>query len=202
MAGAPAAVRLVLGLLIATALEVAIVVVRPRADLSVFPTWRLVLDLALLALPAVLTLDLALRPGARGSRWRRSLPAALVFTVIGAVGVALLPSAHTLHPESTLGMGVDFVPRALACFTVGGAMTLVVVGLLRWLTVSGRSPLSFLALLAAGTLVAMVGLHLHCPLTHPVHLWSGHVSVLIVALSGGVAALWRRPGMVAAVTRR
>ena len=98
VAGAPAAVRLVLGLLVAVALQVGIVLVRPRVDLSVFPTWRLVLDLALLAIPAVLTLELALRPGARGARWRRTLPAALIFTVIGAVGLVLSISIVLSNP--------------------------------------------------------------------------------------------------------
>ena len=69
---------------------------------------------------------------------------------------------------------------------------MLVVLILRAITSSRRCVATILALAAGAGLVAMVGLQLHCPLTHPLHLWSGHVSVLIMALFGAFAVGRRR----------
>ncbi len=189
---ASAPVRLGVGLGAAVLLQFVILLLRPRVDLDQFPDWRLVLDLALLAVPAVVTMDLALRPSNREGRDRRGVPVAVTLAVVGAAGMASLPVAHARHPASLAGVGLDLLPRTLQCFGIGAMLTIMVVLVLRSCTSSRRSVVVTLPLVVTAGLVAMVGLQLHCPLTHSLHLWSGHLSVLLMALFGGLAVGRRR----------
>ncbi len=160
-----------------------------RIDMAVYPLDRLVLDLAVLLVPAALALVVVLRP-----LHRPALPRWVDGVVIGAAVLAVLVGpaltvAHQAHPASLLGTGAQFVPRAVVCMITGSVLGLP---LLLWMMVSlrrgGRWGLPLrLAGVAAG-ISGCAGVFLHCPLVSPEHLLAGHATVLVPFLLLGIIA--------------
>jgi hypothetical protein len=155
-----------------------------RPDASVYPLWRLGLELATATLAMLFGLSFFLRP-----IHRPRLPVALTI-VSGALLVILglvqgaLPAAHLAHTASLAGAGDDLVARAIGCLLFGA-----IIGLPAGLLIYGLDRRPRIGLLAGliGGAAGLVGLHLHCPITHSAHLLAGHAPVPIVA--GAVAFL-------------
>ncbi len=157
-----------------------------RADLVVYPRWRMGFDLLLLMVPLAAALWVSLRPLSRpalAASWRWTALA------VGVVGVAVLvgsPVAHTIHPASMEGTGDAFLSRALGCFAFGlvfAALATLGMGLLSRNGVSriSRCVPGALGVWAAG-LMGSAALYFHCPITHPEHMWAGHATVVLPML--------------------
>ncbi len=155
----------------------------PRPDLMLYPRGRLVLELGVLLAALVLALHGALRPLTlpAWSAGRRVVP-----LVAGGVSLAIwcgLPMAHADHPASLVGVGEDFVPRAVACLLFGlGFAALAGGGLAALSRARGRQWLPGALGVWAAALMGLAALYLHCPITHPQHLWAGHATVVVPAL--------------------
>jgi hypothetical protein len=161
----------------------------PRPDLSVIPLVRLGLDLAIYGVPLIGLWLLVLRPVHRP----RLARAAWLIGVLGVAAlmlVASLPAAHADHPASLAGTGDDLVARARGCFLFGTAMALPVLLFARVLMRDDASLWSVGGLLAVfAAVVGNVSLYFHCPIVAPVHLWAGHVAVLVPFAA---LAIWSR----------
>ncbi len=180
LADLPTSARWSIAGVLMVVLAVVVLATTRRADLGVYPPGRMVLDLLLLLVPLAATIGFGLRPLSKPalSDGRRAL-----LIGGGAIAVALvvsLPVAHLSHPASTAGIGDDLVHRARTCFSFGVSFAvLAALGMRaldrgrghRWLPGS-------LAIWAAG-LMGLVSLYLHCPITHPLHLWLGHGTVVL-----------------------
>jgi hypothetical protein len=161
-----------------------VLVVTRRPDLGVLPTTRLLLDLVLLAAPLPVAVFVALRPLHRPPlpTWVHAL--VLAAGALGLVVFASLPMAHHHHPASLVGVGDDFLRRAIACFAFGsifGALTLV--GLRVLSRGSGRLLVPTIAVAVGSALAGALALYFHCPITQPLHLLAGHTTVLLPPLA-------------------
>jgi hypothetical protein len=183
-------VRLSLAAAVAGSSVLAVLTLRPRADLGLYPKGRLLAAVLILALLAGAALLRGLRPSHLPSlaTWRTAL--LLVAAVLAPIVLALLPPAHTLTPLSLGGGGDDLVGRALACLGFGLAAALV-PGVALWLIDRGTGPSRWLAAAAAAGLVGTLALELHCPLTGPAHLLLGHATVSLVAVAAVAGAVLR-----------
>ncbi|MHC4954742.1 MAG: hypothetical protein ACYTGZ_12725 [Planctomycetota bacterium] len=168
-----------------------------RTDFDAYPVALMAASLGALAVVSVLACGRLLRPAhRRAAPIARTMMIAFVGIVLPAV-LALLPEAHDLvheHPESFLGTGADFWPRARTCFFFGLVSALPVYALtlvfdrLSWRTV----PAMLLAATAAGA-TANIALLLHCPLVSSSHMLTGHATVpLAFALPAVFLLLVRR----------
>jgi len=170
-------VRLALALLFAVSAPLAVALVFPRGDLPAYPPLRLALELGVLGLVALAATAVTLRP------LHRAFPPALGVGVLAAVvctaaGLASLPHAHVhaiTAPDAT-----TFLRGASACLLFGTLCAIPTWVALRLLaregTALGRRAT---VLAAAATMVGVTGVFLHCPNVHGVHLWAGHVTVLV-----------------------
>ena len=150
---------------------------RRRVDISVYPIWRMALEVLANVLTLLSAVWLALRPlqepGRRSLTW---MCACLALAT--PLALALSGPAHLGHPASLEGTGADFWPRVTACFLLGTAISFPVWVALaafdRWASRS-RS----IAVLAAGLLgiVGNFALHMHCPLTSVAHRVAGHAMI-------------------------
>ncbi len=172
---------------------VAVLILRPRVDLSVYPFERMLALLSALALLLYANLWASYRPLHRPplSRW-----VATVFTLL-AVLVTWLPAlsapAHRAHPASLEGAGDDFSVRAMLCLTWGLAVSLPLFGAV-WLGMRGNNRLSELpaSVWVTAGLFGVLALQLHCPIVHPEHLIAGHSTVVLTVVFLAVAASWWR----------
>jgi hypothetical protein len=167
-----------------------------RPDLSLYPPFRMVLELGALLGLVVLAAMAWLRPLHR-PRLRRRFLLLLGAACLGLPwALAALPAAHANHPASLAGTGVDLLPRAAACLTYAVALAaplLLAGGLLSRRPRS--SPGQVLVLGAAAGLAGLAALHLHCPITASLHLLMGHAPVAMVVGTLAAAGRWiRAPG--------
>ncbi len=168
------------------ALVVFVRMTKGRADWLQYPGLRLTAELGVLAGIIGLTLVVALRPMYLPSirRVPSTILVGLALTV--PVAFALLPIAHTAHPSSLAGLGVDLVPRAWGCFKFGSLFALVSVASVLLMSRSSAFA-SHLRLAAASSgVVGVTILQVHCPLTGNAHLLWGHSSVAVVMISAGL----------------
>lgn len=165
-----------------------------RVDLAVYPLPRLLASAGMLVAACLACLDLVLRP-----LHRKPVPAPWAailggMALVCAALVAASPAAHGDHPDSLLGVGADFWPRAAACFGFGLVAALVLLAGVWAIERSGlrrRRPAA-LALLAAAAFANLL-LLLHCPLVAPAHKLAGHASLFLPALLAvGLGAALRR----------
>ena len=161
----------------------------PRADLAVFPTWRIALCAAVYALALGALVWRALLPMHR-------LPAAGRDQVWLALGLALpfllaaLPPAQLRAPVSTAGQGDN-------CIGYGVLLGVLFAVALRAVDRDLRPGLQSRWLVLAGaSLTANVALLFHCPIMRPVHAWLVHASIvpvallLVLLLAAGARKLW------------
>lgn len=156
-----------------------------RPDAAFYPQGRFVLELVLM-FGVVMTLGWsALRPRfwpLRGLRFSQTL---------ATLGVALslmqvfLPQAHQEHPASLMGLGEDFVARAALCFLFGMSFLAPLYALLVLMARRQQREAVPLGCAIAAGLTGVMGLHLHCPITHTLHIFAGHASVGIALLLVG-----------------
>lgn len=183
-------VRIAIAIAIATAVPLVVLVVMPRADLGALPRGRFALDVLLYALPAVAALAIALWPMQRTVSTRTRALVALC-AVLGAVCVAALPPLHGDHAGALVGEG-SFVRLALGCLAFGTITAAPAFVILRLLAREGGhvGTKAFVLGLAAA-LSGSAAVFVHCAITHPPHLWAGHVTVLVPA---AIWALWHARG--------
>jgi hypothetical protein len=192
---------LILVLLVALALVGWQLLASRRADLMTYPALRMAGEVAIYATLVVGGVWWMLRPLHRrqGSNWMRWVGAVV------AIGypflVALAGPAHQAHPASLEGVGADFASRAMACFLYGSVLALPFV-LMAWASDRwDHRRLGRLLLVAAGGgVVGNFVLHLHCPLTDPMHILVGHaligVAYAVVYAAIGLILVARRPKRV------
>jgi len=189
-------VRLLAGLLILALTAVGVGALLRRPDFPVYPRLLMAASLLLLAVLALLSVRVVLRPLQTAEPGRVAAGLLMLLGLGVPVALALLPEAHAFvheHPESFAGRGADLWPRAARCLAFG---MLLSSPLLLWVWLADRrerwSP-ARLALAAAGAgLGANLYLLLHCPLVAREHLLAGHASTGIVLLLGLGAAAWAR----------
>lgn len=157
-----------------------------RADWSVYPTGRLVAELAALAVVVLVVSRAALRPISLPERPVAML-VALVVGVLGILGLTGLSPAHAAHPASLEGLGEALVPRAVACLSFGTLCALPVFALLVASDrSSGKIRRTVRLSAVAAAVVGVLALQVHCPIVHVEHLRAGHTTVLVVLLTAGL----------------
>lgn len=179
------------------ALALAVLLFSARKDLHVYPTFLLWLITGTYVLLATALVPGALRGLHQPVLSQRSLLTSVALAVVVPFVVSAMPQAHTAHEASLLGMGDDFGKRLLSCFLYGLAVAAPALLMLRGLDRSGHSLLqqALLAASAAGV-AGVLGQHLHCPITHPLHIVLGHgtlVAALVALYLLGSRVLRRRP---------
>lgn len=174
------AARIAIAIAVAVVVPLVVLAITPRPDLGVVPRGRFALELLLYALPAVAALAVALWPMQRTVSARTRGLVALC-AVLGAACVAALPPLHGGHPAALVGAG-SFARLAIACFVFGTITAAPAFVILRLLAREGGhvGTKAFVLGLAAA-LSGSAAVFLHCAITHPPHLWAGHVTVLVPA---------------------
>ncbi|MBC8072482.1 MAG: hypothetical protein IAG13_29435 [Deltaproteobacteria bacterium] len=173
--------RIAIALALVVAMPLIVLLLAPRPDIGVYPRARLVLEVLLYAVPALLATALALWPLHRAEP---SVARAIISgaAVLAAITVASLPPAHADHPASLAGGGDDFVARALGCMMYGIVCAIPAFILLRLLAREGaRVGAKAWVLAFAAASCGAAAVFLHCPIVHVGHRWAGHVAVLVVA---------------------
>lgn len=194
----PTGLRRAVGLVVLLGTALGFGLVRPRADLGVFPMPRMLglvgIYGAMGALAGLGSLGSAQRPLVRP----RLAGVGLAVAVVVSLGLALLPPAHSAHPASLGGTGAELLPRALACLLTGLAVALPGVVLLglgaRATGHSLRAPWVLGAV--GGALAGQLALQLHCPLVGSAHRVAGHALLVVVlgVVTWAVAAGLARRG--------
>ncbi len=181
--------RIALGIGLVTAVALLVLALTRRADLDMYPTLRLLVELATMCSGGVLMMMAALRPVSKPPLPPGLLAVLVTAALAGPLTLAMMPQAHAAHVASLAGIAADFVPRALGCLTFG-VLSGVPLAALLWLMQRGDKPRHHLVLVLAGAagLSGLLALHLHCPITHAKHLLWGHAFVPTV-LTLAVAAL-------------
>ncbi len=180
--------RNVVGLIAAVVIPVAVLLATPRPDLGVYPRVRLLLEALALAVALLGAAVVTLRPLHRPRHAVSSLAAA-VLPVLVIVGLASLPAAHHDHPASLVGAGPDRFGYAAGCLLFGTLCMLPAWFALQRLARDGDrlGPRAIVVATAAAT-VGAAATYLHCPIVQPVHLWLGHVTVLLLPSLWALAA--------------
>ncbi len=179
----PTNVRRAAAMALLLALDAVILFGSPRTDLEVLPVVRTLAVIAGVLVCAALAAALFLRPLDRRPVRRSTFGSAVAALTILPLALALLPAAHHdlgAHPESFVGAGADFWPRAIGCLLFGSLVGApVAAGLLlvdrRPRTGPGRLMLAAGFGGAAGSL----GLLLHCPLEVVTHRVTGHGAIAV-----------------------
>lgn len=153
-------------------------VAMPRADLALYPVWRLVLELGTYALAYMLCLLVALR-GAHLPSLSPRVTYALATGAIALVGlVGLLPAPHEHGEHVSRGLAELLSP----CAVVGVMVALPVYALVRLL--DRGSSLSAVAAAGAAGLAGNSLLQMHCANTQSAHMLLGHAAVGVWLLLG------------------
>jgi len=190
-------VRVAFGLGAAALFAVTELLRKPRPDLAFYPMTAMLSEVMAYGLVLGLGSHFALRPLQRRAppHWLAACVALLALGV--PVALASLAPAHMAHDASLAGVGAAFVPRALGCFGFGAGLGVL---LLVWLRALDRGAHGAGAVVIVAAPLAGLGgnlvLHLHCPITHPAHLFAGHVTVgfaLLFAYAAVAHVLVRRP---------
>jgi len=162
-----------------------------RADMSDYPMPRMVGVVTLLLVFGSVALIHRLRPLYRPPISDKRLDALIALTLVLPAVLALLPTAHTNHPDSVVAEG-EFAVKAMTCLTYGSLVSLPLVLLLvavrrRVATVMSRKLLAAASAAVLGNLV----LQFNCPVTMPMHLLVGHAGLVLI-FGGVVLARPRR----------
>lgn len=178
------------GLLVTAVTLMSVFLVVKRVDWFVYPRFRLMTEVAALFGAVVVFMWLAMRPlyQPRFAKWKRySLSLVVMLLVLSPFW---LPVAHGEHPESLKGIGDDVFMQSLSCFCWGTAIGTAVFITIKFFVRGGKKAKGTFdpALWGAGFL-ALLSLHLHCPIVHPLHIALGHMSIIIGV---SVAILIRR----------
>lgn len=184
--------RVAAALAVPTALVAFQLLTKLRVDISVYPVGRMVVEVTALLIGTVGATMMALRPLQRTHRpaftW-----AWLVLVLAVPFLMAATGPAHLAHPASLEGVGDDFWRRALACFGYGVAMAAPAwVALALFDRQASKAGAIVLVTAAVSGLVGNFVLHVHCPLTDPMHLLVGHATVGIALLPIAAAISLRR----------
>lgn len=172
--------RIAVGLIAVAAVPLLVLVVTPRPDLGVYPRVRVAFEALAFAIAIAAAAVITLRPLHRPRHAVSSVVAA-VLAVLVIVGIASLPAAHHDHAASLAGAGADRLRHAAACLVFGTLCAAPAWLALRWLARDGdRLGARAVVVAAASAVVGAAGTYLHCPIVHPVHLWLGHVTVLLL----------------------
>lgn len=178
---------LALGLVAMLAIGTALRWLRP--DMAVYPTGRMAMVLASIALLTAIGIGLVLRPLQRPALPAWAGPAMIGAAVLGLLAFYALPIAHEAHPASLQAPGMAaLIARARPCVVIGLLLGVAVFFALRALDRGGAR--RSLQRAAAAGLCANLVLQLHCPNTAPLHLLLGHFAVLVVLLV--TVLLWPR----------
>lgn len=170
-----------------------------RADLGVYPLWRLVLELGAHVLVLAALLAILMRPLFRPA-WPLGLSVrAALLSVVATLAIAFTNPAHALHPASLAGRGADFWSRAGACLLYGTASGLCVVVLAalvhRGSPVGNTRSLGLhLLLTGLGVATGSLSLLLHCPVVHREHLLAGHVLLALPMAAVCAFVVWLMRG--------
>jgi len=188
----PTPFRVVLSIGVPTVLVAWHLMANRREDWGVYPPARLVGEAAILLVSLWAAIHFSLRPLYLPPRtWPRRV-VMLVALTLPAVLAALGP-AHFAHSASLEGTGLDFWPRALACLKFGAAMAVPAMLVLLWADRSQGKSLTLAALVAgAGGLTGNLVLHVHCPITDPLHLLVGHATVGLLLVAPLLLVAWVR----------
>lgn len=174
--------------IVASAIAVALSLLKPRPDLGGYSRLRLALELGTFFSAIGLLLAGWLRP-----LHRRPLPRWLERS---ALGLALLGPALVLPLGAWLGAAIAVEPldagtirAALPCFLRALAFGAPVVALAYLLGRGGRRDAGhLLAPVLLGTLAGLASLHLHCPGRELFHLLLGHAGAIPAAAVAGLLA--------------
>jgi hypothetical protein len=150
-----------------------------RVDMVLYPTLRLLAECGAQLVLGVLILCAVLRPA-----YKPPISAHFIW-IMAALALLLpslawlLPMAHEAHPASLEGAGDDRVPRAFACSLFGSAMSLPILVLVAGLDREGQlSRVGVIFAAFGASLFGLFCLQLHCPITHQIHLFFGHATVV------------------------
>ena len=164
----------------------------PRPDLGHYPPLRLWGFAGLLSASVIVGFWRVLRPLIAVDRYPH-LPHVLVAIFLAALALlATLPAPHPVHPSQAPGVGYAFVESAIPCFitVLGLAIPIWFLSL-----AFDRNTVSWmgekLVLVATAALAANLALHLHCPITSPLHLWASHLGPALLLV--GVTYVDRLP---------
>lgn len=172
--------RVAVGLLGAATVPLLVLVTTPRPDLGVYPGLRVALEGLALSLAIAVAVVVTLRPLHRPTHAASSVSAAVLAALV-IFGLASLPPAHHDHAASLAGAGADRLRYAAACLVFGTLCAVPAWLALRGLARDGdRLGGRAVVVAAASAVVGAAGTYLHCPIVHPVHLWLGHVTVLLL----------------------
>ncbi|PKN58905.1 MAG: hypothetical protein CVU56_02870 [Deltaproteobacteria bacterium HGW-Deltaproteobacteria-14] len=167
-----------------------ILVAMRRPDFAFYPMGRFALELGLLAGALAVAVAVAVRPRLDVPS-ARATSALVGLAILVPVLLAVLPQAHAGHPASLLGVGSDFLPRAIGCLVWGlvmGTPTAIIAFLAR--RDGGGEPRRDLLLAGAAGLAGVIALEMHCPITDGDHLLVGHVSVVVILVAVIAVAGW------------
>jgi len=155
-----------------------------RPDLGVYPDARMAAVLLVIGAGLSLLLALALRPLQRPAPPAWALVAATAGALLAVLAAYAMPAAHRAHPASLQPPGwLPLLQRALPCLVIGVVLGAVVYAVLVLFDRGGSR--RALVTAAASGLAANLVLHLHCPVTEPMHMVLGHlgVAVFLIALA-------------------
>jgi hypothetical protein len=161
-----------------------------RVDWFVYPRFRMMIEVSasIGAVAAFMWLAMRLLYQPRFAKWKRySLSLVVMLLVLSPFW---LPVAHGEHPESLKGIGEDVFMQSFSCLCWGTAIGTAVFITIKFFVRGGKKAKGKFdpALWGAGFL-ALLSLHLHCPIVHPLHIALGHTSIIIGV---SVAILIRR----------
>ncbi|MEQ8278723.1 MAG: hypothetical protein RMA76_29495 [Deltaproteobacteria bacterium] len=171
--------KLIAGLTVVGATLFGVVFLR-RPDLDAYPVLRMTVSIGAIAAVLFVSLGWSLRP-----MHKRALPPwAVAAMAVGAValsfGLAITPTHYAPDPAH-LPHGAEWV-HALRCLYFGALVGLPVYVVGRLLDRTRDPSRAVLAAGAAG-LTGQLVLLLHCPISDPTHLVTGHASVVAVFLA-------------------
>jgi len=161
----------------------------PRTRFAEVPVERVAVVLGALAVLAAVLLRVGLRPAQAPAPPDRSVTLIIAGALLLPVVTAFLPAgAHRVdhYVEYTR------TQATIGCFVIGAMTGVLAVVMLRALdrTAHDSRPASLLAAVTGG-IAANLALELHCPVTAPAHLLSGHATVGLALVL--VYGLLRRP---------
>lgn len=186
------------GLALAATAGVALVVglVWLRPDFAAYSPRRYAVELAVLGATCALAIWNLLEPPQRGVPTRaQAWSAAAALSCLPFVLVLGAP-VHLSHAASLVQDPAHLARSIGACLAVGAGFGALTYGLLALVDRGGLGAAMPVAQRAvASGLLGVVVLHLHCPITHAVHVAVGHSAVPSIGAAVLVAWVWlrRRP---------
>lgn len=167
----------------------------PRADLLVYPRGAFALQVGIYSALCAVAWWPVLAPSYAPAHGPVARYVILATVCIAPFAFGVGEPAHWDHPASTEGVAGDLLRRAGACLAFGAVLALPIAGLLWGVDRNDSTRPAQVMLLGAGSSVpALLALHVHCPLTAPVHLALGHAPLVLAAALAwwGASKLRRR----------